>query len=199
MAFVLIETSTASSTKLGAQFFISLCPIGSGTQQEVMRLEVGTGLSMFGANPVIGADRGIYLRSTTIAGAVAAATAGKLFFHSDAQNSAGEVAVDTGSAYRHVGQAGVTKLTTDANATYTPRADGRIIRDSATLTANRKLTLSTTNVTVGHRVEVSRRGSSGGKTRDVYQADGTTLIVSLADNTSADFIYDSVAALWFQK
>ncbi len=73
------------------------------------------------------------------------------------------------------------------------------MRDSATLTANRKLTLSTTNVTDGHKLEVSRRGSSGGKTRDVYQADGTTLIVSLADNASADFIYDATAALWFQK
>ena len=81
-----------------------------------------------------------------------------------------------------------------------PRADGRAsCADGATLTANRKLTLLTTNVTDGHKADISRRGSSGGKTRDVYQADGTTLIASLADNTSADFIYDATTALWFQK
>ena len=88
------------------------------------------------------------------------------------RDGTGEVAVDTGSAYRHAGQAAVKKLTTDADATYTPRADGRIVRDSATLTADRKLTLLTTNVTDGHKIEFSRRGSSGGHNRGVYQADG---------------------------
>ena len=108
------------------------------------------------------------------------------------------MAVDTGSAYRYAGQAAVKKLSTDADATYTPRADGRIIRDIAGLTADRKLTLLTTNVTDGHKLELSRRGSSGGHNRAVYQADGTTLIVNLADNANAAFFYDAAAALWFQ-
>jgi hypothetical protein len=92
-----------------------------------------------------------------------------------------------------------TRRTSPPGSPYTLRADGRIVRDTAVLTAAHKLTLSTTNVTDGHKVEVTRRGSSGGFTRGIYQADGTTLIVSLADNASADFIYDASAALWFQK
>ncbi|MEI9932806.1 MAG: hypothetical protein WDM89_20290 [Rhizomicrobium sp.] len=107
---------------------------------------------MFGANPVIDQNRGHRLRSTTISGAVAPSVAGTLFYHSDAQGGAGEVSVDTGSAYRHAGQASVKKLTADANATYTPRSDGRIVRDSAALTADRKLTLAITNVTDGYKV-----------------------------------------------
>jgi hypothetical protein len=196
---LLIETGTVGASAMGGQLRFEVCPIGSGSVSEVMRLDVANGLSLFGANPVIDQNRGHRLRSTTIAGAVSPSVAGNLFYHSDSQNGAGEVAVDTGSAYRHAGQAAVKKLTADADATYTPRADGRILRDSAMLTADRKLTLATTNVTDGHKVELSRRGSSGGFNRKIYQADGTTLIVSLADNTSADFIYDATAALWFQK
>jgi len=196
---VMIESTTVDSTHIGMQLRIYACPIGSGTLTEVARFDNESGLSMFGANTVIDKNRGHRLRSTTIAGAVTPTAAGALFYHSDAQGGAGEVAVDTASAWRHAGQAAVKKITGDADATYTPRADGRIVRDSATLTVNRKLTLLTTNVTDGHNVELSRRGSSGGKTRDVYQADGTTLIASIPDNASADFIYDAIAALWFQK
>ncbi len=31
------------------------------------------------------------------------------------------------------------------------------------------------------------------------QNDGTTLIANVADNASADFIWNATAALWFQK
>ncbi len=194
-----VSETTYGTTALGGYLRFRLAPVGSASLAEVARLDNENGLSLFGANPVIDQNRGHRLRSTTIAGAVTPAVAGTLFYHSDAQGGAGEVAVDTASAWRHAGQAALKRLTTDANATYTPRADGRIVRDVAALTANRKLTLAATNVTDGHRVELSRRGSSGGKTRDVYQADGTTLIASIADNAAADFIYDGTAALWFQK
>jgi hypothetical protein len=194
-----VSESAYSSSALGGYLRFRLAPVGGNTLAEVARFDNENGLSMFGANPVIDQNRGHRLRSTTIAGSVAPSVAGNLFYHSDAQGGAGEVAVDTASAWRHAGQAAVKKLTADANASYTPRLDGRIVRDSAALTANRKLTLATTNVTDGHKIELSRRGSSGGKTRDVYQADGTTLIASIADNASADFIYDAVAGAWFQK
>lgn len=193
-----IDTSP-SDTAMGGQLTMLCTPIGAASPTEVARLEAGTGISMFGANPVIDQNRGHRLRSTTISGAVAPSVAGTLFYHSDAQGGAGEVSVDTGSTYRHAGQASVKKLTADANATYTPRSDGRIVRDSAALTADRKLTLAITNVTDGYKVEVSRRGSSGGHNRGIYQADATTLIVNLADNQAADLIYDATAALWFQK
>jgi hypothetical protein len=196
---VMTETATVDSTHVGMQLRIYACSIGSATLTEVARFDNESGLSMFGANTVIDKNRGVRLRATTISGAVVPWTAGTLFYHSDAQGGVGEVVADTGSAYRHAGQAAVKKLTSDADATYAPRADGRIVRDSGALTANRKLILLTTNVTDGYKVELSRRGSSGGKTRDVYQSDGTTLIAGIADNAAADFIYDAVAALWFQR
>ncbi|MBV9989664.1 MAG: DUF2793 domain-containing protein [Alphaproteobacteria bacterium] len=194
-----VSETTYGTSALGGYLRFRLAPVGSASLTEVARLDNENGLSLFGANPVIDQNRGHRLRSTTIAGAVTPSVAGNLFYHSDAQGGAGEVAVDTGAAYRHAGQAAVKRLTTDANATYAPRADGRILRDVAALTANRKLTLAATNVTDGHRMELSRRGSSGARTRDVYQADGTTLIASIADGAAADFIYDGTAALWFQK
>jgi hypothetical protein len=64
--------------------------------------------------------------------------------------------------------------------------------------SDRKLILLATNVTDGHKVELSRRGASGGHNRGVYQADGTTLIASVADNSFAAFAYDATASLWFQ-
>ncbi|HVV66255.1 MAG TPA: DUF2793 domain-containing protein [Rhizomicrobium sp.] len=188
-----------SDSAMGCRWAFYAAPVGGTSPSEVLRLEYGTGLSMYGANTVIDANRCVQLRSTTVAGAVAPSAAGKIAFHSDAQSGKGEVVVDDGSAYRHAGQAAVRRLAADADATYTPRLDGRIVRDVAALTANRKLVLSTSNVTDGHKLELSRRGSSGGHSRQVYQADGTTLIASLVDNASADFIYDAAAGAWFQK
>jgi hypothetical protein len=196
---VVSETATLDASHVGMQIRLLACPVGSGTLTEVARFDNESGLSLFGANPVIDKNRALRLRSTTIAGAVTPSVAGALFHHSDAQGGAGEVAIDTGSFYRHAGQAAVKKLTADADATYTPRADGRIVRDSAALSADRKLVLAVTNVTDGHKLDVSRRGSSGGHNRAVTQADGTTLIANVADNASADFIYDATAGVWFQK
>jgi hypothetical protein len=196
---VLVETGAVGPTAMGGQLRIDACPIGSATPIEVLRVDAASGLSLFGANTVIDQNRAHRLRATTIAGAIAPSMAGNLFFHSDAQGGAGEVAVDTGAAYRHAGQAAVQTLTADADATYTPRADGRIVRDSATLTADRKLVLSIANATDGHKVELSRRGAAGGHDRVVCQADGTTEIAAIADNSSADFIYDARAVLWFLK
>ena len=198
MRGLLIETGTVGAAAMGGQLRFEICPIGSGALSEIMRLDAGSGLSLFGANPVIDQNRAHRLRSTTIAGAVSPSVAGNLFYHSDAQGGAGEVAVDTGTSYRHAGQAAVKRLTTDTDGNYTPRADGRIVRDSATLSTDRKFTLLTTGATDGHKVEFSRRGSSGGFNRKIYQSDGTTLIANLADNTAAAFVFDASVSLWFQ-
>jgi len=195
----IVEETTWGTTANGTYLRFRACADGGSTLTEIARLNVANGLQMFGANPVIDADRAFRPRSTTVSAAIAPATPGRMFYHSDAQGGAGDLAIDTGSAYRHPGQAAVKKLTTAANATYTPRVDGRIVRDTAALSADKSLTLLTTNVTDGHKVELSRRGSSGGFNRQVYQADGVTLIANVADNSSADFIYDAVAGLWFQK
>lgn len=194
-----VMAGTPSASDFETEIRLRAIAAGSGSLSNILLLSFASGLRLFGSNVVIDGNRMFQLRSTTIAGAIIPSAAGKLAFHSNAQGGAGEVVVDSGSAYRHVGQAAVRRLTTNENATYTPRLDGRIIRDVATLTTDRNLTLSTTNVTAGHKVEVSRRGASGGFLRRVYQADGTTLIADLADNAAADFIYDGTAGAWFEK
>jgi hypothetical protein len=136
------------------------------------------------------------LRATAIADAPSPSTAGRISFHSDAQEGQGDLAVDTGTAWRHAGQAAVRTLSTDADASYAPRLDGRIVRDTAALTADRALTLS--NATDGYRIDVTRRNSSGGHLRNVTQQDGTTVIAALADGASAAFIYDATSGAWFQ-
>ena len=192
-----VEETTWSATALGTYLQFSVCADGSASLTEIARLNVANGLQMFGTNVVIDQNRAHRLRSTTIAGQVAPSVAGNLFYHSDAQGGTGEIAVDTGSAYRYPGQAAIKHLT-GADSTYTPRADGRIVRDNVALAADHGLTLLTTNVTDGHKMELHRRGSSGGFNRKVYQADGTTLIASVADNGNATFVYDATATLWYQ-
>jgi len=102
------------------------------------------------------------------------------------------------------GATGVTKLTTDANHSYAPYIEGRQFHDSAALTSDRKLILVTTNangvaIPDGHRVRLSRKGSSGSHNRAVYQADGTTLIVNVADSGLAAFTWSLADALWYQS
>lgn len=176
----------------------------TATVQTLMNKTYDTASNTFSINGraiagIVDNSFGICLQSQAVASTPTPATAGRLFHASNAQEGKGEVIVDTGAAYRYAGQPAVKQLTTDTDATFTPFISGRIIRDSAALTVNRKLILLTTNVLDGHKIELSRRGASGAKNRVVYQADGTTVIASIADSTSADFIYDGTAALWFQK
>jgi len=63
----LIETGTVSPSACGSQMTFNVTPIGSGSNAEIMRLESGTGLSMFGANPVIDQNRTHILRSCALA------------------------------------------------------------------------------------------------------------------------------------
>jgi hypothetical protein len=57
--------------------------------------------------------------------------------------------------------------------------------------------LLTTSVTDGAEFLISRAGSAGGFNRNVYQADGATLIKALADATWGRFVYDGTAAAWY--
>lgn len=65
--FTLTETSTVDTTHLGTRCQIKMCPVGSGTNTEVARFENETGLSMFGANPVIDQNRVFRPRAYTVA------------------------------------------------------------------------------------------------------------------------------------
>lgn len=62
-----IETGTISPTAMGGRYVISVCPIGSGTLAEQVRVESATGFSMGGANPVIDPNRIRVMRNYTVA------------------------------------------------------------------------------------------------------------------------------------
>jgi hypothetical protein len=92
-----------------------------------------------------------------------------------------------------------SKTLANVSSSYTPNVDGSVIFDTGALTNNRNLTLSNTNATAGYTVTLIRRGSSGGFSRNVFQADGTTSIASIADGASADFVFNATTSLWVQK
>lgn len=189
-----------SSGTLGTYLSLRVCPNGSAVLSEIAALDFAAGVTFLGAAfPSIDTDMALRTRSATITGVPASGHFGRLFFITNGQGGAGEMVTDDGgTGLRHMGQAAVKKLTTDANFSYTAIVDGRILRDTATLTADRNLILTTANVTDGYKITLSRRGSSGGHNRAVYQANGTTLIANVADGAKEDFAYDAVAALWFQ-
>lgn len=58
---------TPSTTALGSRFVLFCCPVSSVVLTEIMRFEHATGLSMFGANPVIDPNRLFILRNFTVA------------------------------------------------------------------------------------------------------------------------------------
>lgn len=78
-----IETGTISSTAFGTRLTVEACPIGSGTLSEIARLEALTGLSMFGANPVIDANR-VFRRRVFTVGTLPTGADGMAAFVSDA-------------------------------------------------------------------------------------------------------------------
>lgn len=93
---------TPSATAMGARASVSVTPLASITPTEVLRLEPATGLSMFGANPVIDASRHHRLRSYTVATLPAAsAAAGQIIYCSDETGGAVPVFSDS-TAWRRV-------------------------------------------------------------------------------------------------
>lgn len=191
-----VTAVTPSATDMESRLIYLLCPAGSVTRTENARFDHATGWSMGGANPVVNQNRIHRMRSTTIAGAIAASFAGQQAYFSDAENSKGAMVRDDGSQYILVGQRGVQRLTSDADATFTPISSGSRVRDTSTLTAERKLTLASTNRSDGQECWYARTGS-GNFARAVYQSDGSTLIKRMPPNSWAIFIYDSTAALWY--
>lgn len=100
MNFRIVEP-TPSSTALGARWNVELTPLGSTSRAEVARLEHDTGLSMYGANPVIDQNRHHQLRSYTIAALPTASTPGQLIFVTDETGGA-VVAFSDGANWRRV-------------------------------------------------------------------------------------------------
>jgi hypothetical protein len=90
---------TPSATNMEARAVITLAPPGSVAAAEIFRLEHATGLSLFGANPVIDQNRHHRLRPYTVATLPAANPAGQLVYVSDGAANK-RLAVSDGSSWR---------------------------------------------------------------------------------------------------
>jgi hypothetical protein len=86
-------------TNMEARVVVTLAAPGSVTASEVMRLEHASGLSLFGANPVIDQNRHHRLRPYTVATLPAAAPAGQLIYVSDGAANK-RMAVSDGASWR---------------------------------------------------------------------------------------------------
>ena len=84
---------------LGNAIVFKPAPVGSQSQTEIMRLDHTNGLQMFGANPVIDANRHPRLRSYTVATLPSASPAGMLIYVSNGLNSK-RLAVSDGTNWR---------------------------------------------------------------------------------------------------
>lgn len=79
-----ITAATPSATDMQSRWSLFTVPAGSVTATEVLRAETATGLSMFGANPVIDQNRNHVLRTYTVAALPASPATGALAQVSDA-------------------------------------------------------------------------------------------------------------------
>lgn len=97
--FAFRATENHSSTARGTSMTIELAPEGSSTVQEVASFSANSGLSLFGANPVIDQNRHHRLRSYTVATLPSASVAGQMIRVSDG-NAHRQLAVSDGSSWR---------------------------------------------------------------------------------------------------
>lgn len=79
-----VIAGTPSSSDMEARCTISLAPSASAASSEILRLDHASGLSLYGANPVIDANRLFRLRSYTVSTLPAAGNIGRRAMVSDA-------------------------------------------------------------------------------------------------------------------
>jgi hypothetical protein len=95
-----ITEPTPSSGKMGARLEIHVTALGATGYTEVARLEHASGLSMFGANPVIDQNRHHRLRAYTVATLPAAATSPQGLIYVSDGTADKRLAVSDGSNWR---------------------------------------------------------------------------------------------------
>lgn len=117
-------------------------------------------------------------------------------------NNQAAVYVYTGTTWNYLGswtmnfdvsQNSVSTLSVDQNESVTPVIAKTTIFDQATLTADRKITVGHTMPKDGWTVLITRGASAFNRT--VYQADGTTLLYTLAGGNWAELT--SIGSAWF--
>lgn len=183
---VITTEATPGASAMGSRLTVLQSPLGSATLSEIVRLEHATGLSMFGANPVIDQDRNHLLRVYTIA-TLPTAASGKVVQCSDLGGGAGPLVGD-GTGWLHAGQGGHTTVASNAAFTLTPLTSAPNILHTGALTANRTVTLSTTNARPGSWFAITRTGA-GAFNLDIGG------LKSLVQNTWCVVKYDGSA--WF--
>ena len=132
-------------------------------------------------------SRHFRLRSYTIAGLPSASPAGQMIFCSDLGGGGGQLNSD-GTSWRRVSRGGQQAVATDAAFTLTPLTSAEEQKHTGTLTANRVVTLSTTNAYAGARFRITRTGG-GAFALDIGG------LKNLATNTWGEVIYDGSA--WY--
>lgn len=137
-------------------------------------------------------NRCVILRSVTLAGLSSITHAiGKLVHCSDAGGGNG-ILMSDGASWRKVQDTGTEIRNTDAAFTLTPISSAPIQIHTGTLTADRAVTLSTTNAYDGSRFRLARTGG-GAFNLTVAHAGGTK---NLATNAWAEFHYSSTSSSW---
>lgn len=96
---VITTETTPGASAMGSRMTLLISAIGSATPTEIFRLEHATGLSMFGANPVIDQNRHFRLRSYTVATLPSASPAAQLIYVSDGTSNK-RLAVSEGTNWR---------------------------------------------------------------------------------------------------
>ena len=180
IAFVSSETHSASA--LGVDCVVSCTPAGSAVRQDVMRVSAATGLSMFGANTVVDQNRHLRLRSYTIATLPSAlSSVGHVIFCSDLGGGGAQLVSD-GTRWRRA-SGGIQTVNSNVDFVLTVLTNAEEQRHIGTLTANRTITLASSNAYGGARFRVTRTGggafnlSVGG-------------LKSLVTNSWAEVIFD---------
>lgn len=141
---------------------------------------------------VIDSDRAYINRTTSLAGLSGFThVLGKQLLVTDIGGGNGLVVSD-GTNWRRAHENGTNRRTTDAAFTLTPLTDAPDQLCTGTLTADRAITLSTTNVYDGARFRITRTGA-GAFNYTVAHNGGTK---NIATDQWAEFVYFSALAAW---
>jgi hypothetical protein len=158
-AFLLETAENWSPTAFGSQ--IRFFTTGNTTTTNLERLKIANDGSLVigaGTQTIFDANGILCLKNFTLATLPSAASAGQLIYCSDLGGGGGVLQSD-GSKWARAGRAGQAAIATDADVTLTPLSSAENIRHTGTLTANRTITLATTNAYAGARFSVTRTGS----------------------------------------
>lgn len=175
-------TETWSGTANGTRLTFSVVALATTTLTEVARFESATGLSMFGANPVVDANRIFNNRSYTV-GTLPSLVVGGTISASDLGGGAG-LLEGMSVGWMRTGDGGYVAANTDAGATGTDtyRSAGRSVNLTVPITALRTRTL-TDGAPAGARIRYTRDVAATGASAWRIATSGGTTLKDLAAGT----------------